>query len=133
MKKEGEVFKVTVVSAVLNLVLNLVLIPKWQENAAAFTTLLAEGCTLLWSVICGKKMSGVSGELKTYIKVGAGCVGIVLVNEITKRMFTDNALYVVSTIALSVAVYAVIEIALKNEAVYSFLNGIKNKIGKSKG
>lgn len=133
MKKEGEVFKVTVVSAVLNLVLNLVLIPKWQENAAAFTTLLAEGCTLLWSVICGKKMSGVSGEFKTYIKVGAGCVGIVLVNEITKRMFTDNALYVVSTIALSVAVYAVIEIALKNEAVYSFLNGIKNKIGKSKG
>ena len=133
MKKESEVFKVTVVSAVLNLVLNLVLIPKWQENAAAFTTLLAEGCTLLWSVICGKKMSGVSGELKTYIKVGAGCVGIVLVNEITKRLFTDNALYVVSTIALSVAVYAVVEIALKNEAVYSFLNGIKNKIGKSKG
>ncbi len=66
MKKESEVFKVTLVSAVLNLVLNILLIPKWQENAAAFTTLLAEGCTLLWSVICGKKMSGVSGELKTY-------------------------------------------------------------------
>lgn len=133
MKKESEVFKVTVVSAALNLVLNLVLIPKWQENAAAFTTLLAEGCTLLWSVICGKKMSGVSGELKTYIKAGAGCVGIVLVNEITKRLFTDNLLYVISTIVLSVAVYAVIEIVLKNEAVYGFLNGIKIKIGKSKG
>ena len=132
MKKESEVFKVTIVSAVLNLVLNLVLIPKWQENAAAFTTLLAEGCTLLWSVICGKKMSGISGEGKTYIKAAIGCIGIIAVNAVTRQFISGNAAYVVTTIALSVVIYAVIEIILKNEAVYSFIYGIKNKLKRNK-
>ena len=128
MKRESEVFKVTLFSAILNLVLNLLLIPKWQENAAAFTTLLAEGCTLLWSMIRGKKMSGISGEGRIYIKAAIGCIGIVAVNVVTGRFISDNTVYVVTTIALSVVIYAAIEIILKNEAVYSFIYGIKNKI-----
>ena len=132
MKRENEVFKVTLFSAVLNLVLNLLLIPKWQENAAAFTTLLAEGSTLLWSMIRGKKMSGISGEGRTYIKAAIGCIGIVVVNAVTRQFISGNAAYVVTTIALSVVIYAVIEIILKNEAVYSFIYGIKNKLKRNK-
>lgn len=128
MKRESEVFKVTLFSAILNLMLNLLLIPKWQENAAAFTTLLAEGCTLLWSMVRGKKMSGISGEGKTYGKAAVGCLGIIAVNAVTGRFISDNAVYVVTTIALSAVTYAAIEIILKNEAVYSFIYGIKNKI-----
>lgn len=130
MKRESEVFKVTLFSAVLNLVLNLILIPKYQENAAAFTTFLAEGCTFLWSVIRGKRMSGVSGELKTYLKVGIGCIGIVITNEITKHLISQNLLYVIVTVVLSVLIYAITEILLRNEAVYSFLGSIKNKFNR---
>ena len=132
MKRESEVFKVTLFSAILNLVLNLLLIPKWRENAAAFTTLLAEGSTLLWSMIRGKKMSGISGEGRIYIKAAIGCIGIIAVNAVTGRLISDNAAYVVTTIALSVVIYAVIEIILKNEAVYSFIYGIKNKLKRNK-
>lgn len=130
MKRESEVFQVTLFSAVLNLVLNFIIIPKWQENAAAFTTFLAEGCTLLWSMIRGKRMSGISGELKTYIKVGIGCICIVIINEITKHLISNNLMYIISTLVLSVLVYAIIEIALRNEAVYSFLGSIKNKFNR---
>ena len=132
MKRENEVFKVTLFSAILNLGLNILLIPKWQENAAAFTTLLAEGCTLLWSMIRGKKMSGISGEGRTYIKAAIGCVGIIAVNAVTGRFVSDNAIYVVTTIVFSVVIYAVIEFILKNEAVYSFIYSIKNKINRLK-
>ncbi len=43
--KEHIVFRVTIVSAVLNIMFNFMLIPFWAENAAAFTTVLAEGVT----------------------------------------------------------------------------------------
>lgn len=130
MRMEGEVFKVTLFSAILNLALNLVLIPRWKENAAAFTTVLAEGSTLLWSMFRGKKMSGVSGEGKTYLKVASGCIGIVVVNMVTKCVITDSALYIVITVTLAAVVYGIIEICLKNEAVYSILHGIRRLVKK---
>lgn len=132
MKREDEVFKVTLFSAMLNLMLNLILIPKWQENAAALTTVLAEGCTLLWSMIRGKKISGVSGEGKTYLKAMVGCIGIVIVNATTKCVITDSTLYVVLTVIFSIVVYAIVEIFLKNEAICNLTQEIKGlKILKS--
>ena len=77
-------------------------------------------------------MSGISGEGRTYIKVAIGCVGIIAVNAVTGRFISDNTIYVVMTIVVSVVMYAVIEIILKNEAVYSFIYSIKNKISRFK-
>ena len=79
-------------------------------------------------MIRGKRMSGISGEGRIYIKAAIGCIGIIAVNAVTGRFISDNSVYVVMTIALSVVIYAVIEIILKNEAVYSFIYSIKNKI-----
>lgn len=128
MKRENEVFMVTLFSAVLNLVLNLFLIPRWQENAAAFTTVLAEGCTMLWSMFRGRRISGVSLAGKTYLKVIAGCVGIVAVNAVTEHMFSNEIIYVAATVVLSIAIYTAIEVALNNEAVYSMIREIQRLI-----
>lgn len=128
MKRENEVFRVTLFSAVLNFVLNLFLIPRWQENAAAFTTVLAEGCTMLWSIFRGRKFSGVSLAGKTYLKVAAGCGGIVAVNAVTEHVFSNGTIYVAATVVLSAAIYAAIEFALKNEAVYSMLQEVQRLI-----
>ena len=136
MKCENEVFKVTLFGAMLNLTLNLILIPKWQENAAAFTTVLAEGSTFLWSMIRGKRISNVSGEGMTYFKVLIGCLGIVVINIVTKHLIIDSTLYVVTTVMLSVVVYAGIEILLKNESACNLLHEVadlKRKVfGKKK-
>lgn len=130
MKRENDVLKITVFSAVLNLVMNVILIPVWQENAAAFTTLLAEGYTFIWSMLRGKKLSGISGAGMTYLKVAAGCTGIVAVNALTRLLIKDNTLYVIVTIGLSILIYVGLELIMKNEAVYSFLNVIKNSKNK---
>lgn len=42
MRQENIIFRVTTLGAVLNLVLNVILIPKYAQNAAAFTTLISE-------------------------------------------------------------------------------------------
>ena len=47
-QKENTVFIVTVIGAIVNIVLNFVLIPFWKQDAAAFTTVLAEGIAFVW-------------------------------------------------------------------------------------
>ena len=42
LREEKLVLKATICSAVLNLMLNIILLPVYQQNGAAFTTLLAE-------------------------------------------------------------------------------------------
>ena len=128
MKHEEEVFRVTVVSAVLNLTLNILLIPFWQEKAAAFTTALAEGCTYVWSMIRGRKYSGISGIGSTYLKSIIGCVGILAVNTAVKYFAMSNMLYIMVTIALSIIVYGAIEILVKNEEVWRLTCEIKYKL-----
>ena len=42
MKKERVIFKATIFGAILNVLLNLILIPRYAHNAAAFTTFVSE-------------------------------------------------------------------------------------------
>ena len=125
MKRENEVFKVTVISAGLNLILNFIMIPFWQEKAAALTTVIAEGCTYVWSAIKGRKISGVVGMGVTYIKSIAGCGCILIVSMVMKNVIDSNIFYVIATIVISIIVYFGVEILLKNEAVYSLVREIK--------
>lgn len=129
MNREDELFRVTVVSAVLNLALNFLLIPRWRENAAAFTTLLSEGCTFVWCMIQGKRFSGISGGARFYVKSAIGCLGILAVDFLTRRIFTGVIPYVIATVALSIVAYVLIEAALGNEAVTGIIYGIKNRLG----
>ena len=47
MRKEQWVFAVSAATAGLNVLLNFLLVPKWQHNAAAATTVLSEGIVVL--------------------------------------------------------------------------------------
>lgn len=126
MKKENEVFKITIMSASLNLILNFILIPLWHEKAAALTTVLAEGCTYVWSALRGRKISGVIGIGEIYLKSAVGCGGILIVNATMKCLIGNNTFYFIATVSASAVVYFAIEIMLKNEAVYSLLKEIKD-------
>lgn len=127
-RRENELFIITLISAILNLILNYLLIPIWQENAAAFTTVLAEGFVFIWSMIKGKRDCDMRGIRGIYLKTTVGCVGIIAVNEITKNTIDDYTLYAITTFVASIVVYAAIELFLKNEAIYSLARGIKGFI-----
>ena len=64
-KEEKVIFKATIISAAVNLVLNLILIPFFAQNAAAFTTLLAEGTALIIQAYYARKYVKLSGIFKT--------------------------------------------------------------------
>lgn len=122
-KEETFILKVTVASALINIVLNLLLIPRFNENAAAFTTVVSEALSYFCLWIKGRKYCKLEGVFPFLVKVALGCVGIVFIcfalNPIKKLMI----IYTVLCVILSIIIYFIIECIVKNEC---FSNIIKN-------
>ena len=124
LKKENTLFKITVFSAVINVVLNLLLIPIWQEKAAAFTTVIAEAFSFFLCRKYGRQYVKIPSELIMYVKVAVGCIAVALIGYLGQRI-DSLVLRVLVTILFSAIVYVIIEILLKNDSVLS-LRKLKN-------
>ena len=104
LKKESIVFYATMTSAVINIVLNFILIPLWGINAAAITTIIAEFVTF---VICRYHSRGqirLSGLVGDILYVSVGCVLVVGVCVLFRRVDRFWVRLIGSTVC-SAAVY----------------------------
>lgn len=125
LKKENIVFKATIVSAIVNVVLNLVLIKTWKENAAAFTTILAEAISLFWCSYFAHRYTKLTKIVSTTIKSLIGCLVIVGVAVLGSMIISSDIAYICFTVGFSVLLYGATEVFLKNEAIWSILRSLK--------
>lgn len=91
----------------------ILLIPRFRENAAAFTTLLAELCSMMLCIRCSRGLVTVSADRRTVGSVLCGCVGIVLVCTGVKALALPNLICILAAVLGSVAAYAVILLGMK--------------------
>lgn len=128
LQKEMFVFKVTIISAAINILFNFFLIPVWKENAAAFTTILAEGFSYFFCMFYGRKYINNMKLLKCTLKICIGCIFIYLICIGVRKWIRNIILELVISIISSIIVYILVETMLKNEVVYDVLNKIREKI-----
>lgn len=129
-KREKDVLISTTTSAILNIVLNLLLIPVWDENAAAFSTVLAEFSMFVINYHYSKdivKDVFESKELKrNFISAFIGCLGIVIICLLCDMSWSSMIGKTISSVLLSVVIYAAILILLKNKIALNMLDYIKS-------
>ena len=77
-KKDGIIFRVTIISALVNIILNFCLIPFGGENAAAFTTVIAEMIMFLGCRYYGKKFTEFHSIGATLLKISVGVITIII-------------------------------------------------------
>lgn len=131
MKKEMIVLKGTIMSAVLNIVLNFALISMFKQNGAAFTTLLAEVLMCSYQYIHVRKELRIRVSVRYMSSLIIGCIGIIVVSILCDRMIEGVILNLIVKILVSVIVYGVILISMKNEAALAMCEGILRKLKKS--
>lgn len=129
-KKENIVLKVTITSAIVNVVLNFILIPVLNETAPAVSTLVSETIAFIWCMLAGRKYVGNVDGIKTGVKAVFGCVPIVIFSMLLKPVIVNMYLYIIVLVALSGVSYFIIELLLKNEVLYDMINKIKIKLIK---
>ena len=125
LKKEKSVFYITVASAFINITLNFLLIPFWNENAAALTTVISESLAFFCCWFYGRKFVRIKNIFQTLIKVLFGCSGIVFISKISEKYCENSMLLICFTMFFSGVLYLCIEILIKNESIWSFFTALK--------
>lgn len=120
--------KATSISAVINIGLNIFIIPLFKHNGAAFTTAVAEFFVLFYCVLSCK-------DIKRYLDMKVfkknltqsllGCITIIAVSLLVKYLWTGILLRIIFIVAFSIILYGMELILLKNEVALQLLKRIR--------
>lgn len=127
LKLEKEVFRITLISAFVNILLNFILIPIFWENAAALTTIIAEGISFAWCAFVGKKYVTIPEINKILIKIAIGCASFACVIPILREFISNTTLFIVGSIIFSCVIYIGVELVLKNSVLLNIRNIFQRK------
>ena len=126
--KEKICLKSSIISAVVNIALNLILIPIWGLNAAATTTAISESLGIIIKRPYVDKEIHIDGLKQMIAAPVVGSIGIIIVSIMVRCFITSPYLIAILTILLSGMVYLATLVLMRNEFAMNFLNPIVSKL-----
>lgn len=126
-KREKLIMIATIVSAITNIVLNLLLIPMWGINGAAFTTVVAEFIVFLFSVIAGRKYTSRMTFSKDHISVLIGSVLIIFICYLSKGI-VNWSVRLFTSIVISMMCYIGVLVVMKNSCFIRIFSQFTTKL-----
>lgn len=108
-ENERYVLRATIVAAVTNVVLNIVLIPSYFVNAVAFTTVLAELISLVMTFLKARETVRIRLKLRDVVTTLVGSVIIFPVCQLAIRFFSGKTILIIAvSIPASVLIYVLV-------------------------
>lgn len=130
-KREKVFLRSSVISAILNIVLNLFIIPQFGADGAAMTTLVSELCMSIMNYYGCKDLLVDFLFDKSFAMNGfssmIGCIGVLLWVLFIKSRMESLLFETIFSISGAAFIYFAIQIALKNEIVADMLHSLKEK------
>lgn len=127
-KREKKVLVSTIVSAIINVVFNLIFIPFLAENAAAISTVLSELTIFLVNYFFSKDIVKNVFISQTFlinvIDSLIGSIGIVIICSMIELYFHSLILIVILSVSLSVVAYTLILLLLRNTYVVDIFRSL---------
>lgn len=126
--KEKLTFFSTLIGAVINLVLNLLLIPRFQQNGAAISTLIAELCVTVVQIFLAYSLLKNNVAWKRVLQYMIGGMMIAFVVKLSQHFTTSLVSSTIISIFGSVVVYFAYLYMIKNEIVHDTLKRLFSKV-----
>ena len=131
-KKEKGLFIASVISAIVNVVLNLIIIPLMGINGAALTTLISEFSVL---IICIRYVDLSDAEdenifrvnKKDFVVVVIECIYIIVAAVVLKQVLDSYIVYLGMVIISSIIMYAFILKISKNDLIIELMKDISKR------
>ena len=119
------------IMALFNVAANLILIPRLGAVGAAITTALCSVLMLIILELRKDKRVVIPGKIHLWLAPVVGCVSIVLICSLF-RLISMLWVRFVLTIGVSVILYFLIQIVLKNDLVVEIIKKMANRINSMK-
>lgn len=130
MKKEKYALYSVLGGAAINFILNLILIPQYNENGAAISTVFAEGIVAFIDIYLIKNYIDLKKAFSSLYQYIIGSVFILIIGSLIVFYINNNVISVITTVLLSIISYLLILIIFKNKYCLEYSISIINKIKK---
>ena len=130
--REKKFLKATIISASVNIVMNFMLIPTFKQNAVAFTTFISQ---LIAMIICyyhSKDIISLKETKKCIRDVIVGCIAIGISCFSIKLLNLSLYIETFLCVSISIFIYFVIQVLLKNTEIFILLSLVKKYLKKNK-
>lgn len=131
LKREKINIKATMLSAIINLIVNVLTVPVLKQNGAACSVLVSEYFVFIYCVMKTKDIYEFVNVSDLFVSVKHACFGSIFIIIISLCVHLFNLGTIISLlliIAISVISYIIILIGLKDRNVMSFLKKFFKKI-----
>lgn len=127
--KEDKIYMAsTAISALINIVLNFILLPLASYNGAAITTLISEIVVFVILLFNCRKHIIITYDLRNLISVVPGCIYIYFVCELLRGCsLLPNILYICLSILISVGGYFIILLLTKNSTALRYIKQFNSR------
>lgn len=127
-KQERTVLKCTLFSALINILLNLVAIPKFGIDGAATTTLLSEFCIMCMSIYFAKAYFTYKIDLRLVISIIIGCLFIIFSSNIINIYASDLFVRIAIKLCIGGLLYCAVQMVVNIKKIkeYGMLANIQN-------
>ncbi len=130
-RKENSTFVLLAASALINIILNILLIPRFNYTVAAVTTLISEMIVCSFGAIMARRIIKVSIIRQLLISAVGGVIvtGCCL---LFKYLFANNLLIIICSVFTSVTAYLIFLLIIKNNIVHRlFVSKVVKKFSRS--
>lgn len=129
--KEKKFTIIVSVSAVVNFIINLILIPRYSYFGATYATLIAEGLVTVWMYCEVRNIIGNIPELfRVWKMIIPSLIFFVVIKFIIKSYISSNILVILISLPVAGCIYGVGLLCLKEDMTMLALSKLKNKFRK---
>lgn len=133
-KRENAALKNTIITAVINIILNFILIPVFSYDGTSFSTVIAEFMTMVMNYWSAKDiLKNVVFSRAVMKNLGTSIIGglaIVIICLICKVAYPSILIRTILSIIFSIIIYCSVLITLKNDIAMEYLEKIREKINR---
>lgn len=120
----------TGISSILNIILNIILIPYFSLNGAAITTVFAEFIVMALSLYFSREFHIIGMMKSILLKTIVGSISIIVVCHLVNLLEVGLIYNTIFKIILSIILYSFVEILIKNEIIINIVKTFEEKILK---
>lgn len=127
-KKDTLIMKATIFGGIINIILNLVLIPNFHENGAAFTTVISEALVGVIVIYFGKKIVNIKISIKNILQIILSTIIMVIFILLVVNVIGNDILSIVTSFIAGSIIYFLTLFILKNKYMIEFKRNFMFKI-----
>lgn len=129
-KREKYLLKNTIITAIFNILINLIFIPLWSYDGAALSTVLAEVMSVTMNAYYGrdilKRTFSNRSILKNIFDSLVGCIVVVIICYVVNSNINSYIIGLMISVPLAIVAYFSALLLMKNLAFKEFIRAVNN-------